>query len=258
MAFSVHQYEGDGSTTQYAINFTLDYLAEEHVICEVEGEVDGGGNPIPRTLSFITTNLVDVGDAPANGLEIIIRRETPKTALWHDYQDGAGIIELNLDESNLQNLMIAHEVLDGYSTTRAIDLDMNEFNITGMADPVNAQDGATKAYVDLISAQDQVDLATAQAVIAASEASDAAISATTAESAALAIPAISSGDSYKALQVNASETGYETVTSLRINIHATDGTPVFLSGTDGSDATLTSNLIGDTFASNGKFSFMNL
>lgn len=159
MAFSVHEYTGDGSTTQFVVNFTLGYLAQSHVECYVEGEVDGLGDPILRTITWISAGLIDIGAAPANGLSVTVRRNTPKDALIHDYSDGAVFAESNLDDSNLQNIFLAHELLDGYSLSRAYNLDMNGYRIVDLADPIDDQDGATQAYVKEIAGYDKVEFA---------------------------------------------------------------------------------------------------
>ena len=105
-------YVGDGVTTEFAVNFTLGYLSRTHVTCHVEGEVDGGGNPIYRTFTWLTDGLIEVIPAPGDTLDVTIQRTTPENILYHDYSDGSVIIERNLDESNLQHLMLHHEATD--------------------------------------------------------------------------------------------------------------------------------------------------
>lgn len=151
MAYSVNTYTGDGTTTQFAVNFTLGYLSQLHVFCAVEGEVDGQGDPIYRTLTWITDSLVDIGTAPALGLGIKVRRITPKNVLMHDFQDGAVMNESNFDESHLQNLMIAHELLDGFGqddASRQENLDMLTYKVINLGDPTQPQDAVTKEYTD--------------------------------------------------------------------------------------------------------------
>lgn len=114
--YSRTQYISDGSTVQYALNFTLGFLSRSHVFCHVEGEVDALLNPIPRVLTWITDGLVGIGAVVPAGKEILLFRDTPKNILVHDYEDGAGIIAANLDQSNLQSVMLAHEALDNAGT----------------------------------------------------------------------------------------------------------------------------------------------
>lgn len=146
MAFSVITYTGDGATTQYALNFELGILSRDHVQCRVGDEVDGLGDPLYRTLTWITDGLVEIqGDVPALDEPIRFTRTVPKDALIHDYSDGAAIQEENLDESNLQSLMAIHEFLDGRITSFSDNLDLGGFKIVNV--------GAGSADTDVATMQ---------------------------------------------------------------------------------------------------------
>lgn len=139
---------GDGSTIQFAINFTLGYLAQEHVTCQVGGEVDGFGDPSYRTLTWITSSLVEVGGTtPADGEEIIFERTVPKDELWHNYSDGVAIEDTHLDESNTQLMHCVHEIIDGRLATLSEDLDMGGFKLTNVAQGVADTDGVNVIQV---------------------------------------------------------------------------------------------------------------
>ena len=157
---SKNVYEGDGVTTQFAVSFTLDYLSKDHVFCHVEDEEDGLGAPIYRTLEWVTDGLVDVGTAPGDGLVVDIFRVTPNDVLYHDYNDGAGIVELNLDESNLQTIMLSHEATDGLSVTGEAIESANEAAISAAAAAVSAAEAlvsANNAAADAGSVSDALD-----------------------------------------------------------------------------------------------------
>lgn len=110
--YSVHKYVGDGVTTQFAVNFTLGYLNKSHVSAHVQDELDGLGNPVYRTLTWISAGLVDVGAAPGVGKTVTIRRTTPRDVLLVDFSDGAIFSETAIDRANLQKIMIAQEMSD--------------------------------------------------------------------------------------------------------------------------------------------------
>lgn len=151
MAFSRITYTYSGQTT-FAINFALGYLDRSHVTCRVNEEVDGGGSPIYRTITWVTDGTVTYSGDKTIGDTIVFERSTPKTVLENDYQDGDILDDDNLNESFKQAVMIAHEALDGRLAPFEQELDMNGLPIKNLKDPVNAQDAATKNYIDTFEA----------------------------------------------------------------------------------------------------------
>jgi hypothetical protein len=150
MAYSRIVYPGDGVTVQFAVNFQLGFLSRDDVTARVGSEVDGLGQPAYRTLTWINDGLVQIsGAAPAIGVNLVLERTVDKDALIHDYSDGAPIIEANLDDSNKQNLMAVHEVLDGRFGVLQQNLDLGGFRIVNLGAPSDTNDAANKAYVDL-------------------------------------------------------------------------------------------------------------
>lgn len=167
MANSIITVLGDGSTVQYALNFTLGVLKREYVTCRVGDEVDGLGDPVYRELEWVTDGLVNIqGAVPGDDVPIVFKRTMPKSSLIHDYSDGAAIIEANLDQSNLQHIMSIHEFLDGRLEGGFVqDITMNDYRITDLGDGVDAGDAVNKAQLDAVEdlAVGQSDLAEAWA-----------------------------------------------------------------------------------------------
>jgi len=193
MAHSIITYTGDGVLVQFAIDFTLGILSRDHVTCQVNNEVDGNNDPVFRTLTFITDGLVDIGGTvPADGDEIEFLRTVPKTILQHRYMDGVAINDEHLDDSNLQLIMISHELLDGRSTFLTnVDIDMNGFKITNLADGVLDTDAATVGQIGNSGASATAAAASAAAALiseVAAAASAAAAAADAAVAAAVANP----------------------------------------------------------------------
>jgi hypothetical protein len=179
MAYSYHNPIGDGVTTQYALNFTLGYISKGDVHVWVQDEVDGLGVPIERSITWINDSLIDIGAAAPVGATVLIRRIVSKEALQHDYTNGAAVLEENLDQSNLQSLMLAHESFDGFNINPAVaDRDMQGFRVVNVGAPEQPGDAVNKAYTDdiLVQAQVAVDAAVdaEQAKIAAEAAAAAA------------------------------------------------------------------------------------
>ena len=139
---------GDGVTIQFAISFALGYLNESDITCRVGTEVDGGGAPVYRTLTFINPGLVQVGGAvPGNLVRIEFTRTVTNAALLVDFANGAVLNNANLSVSQKQMIMLVQQVIDGRFAAFTQDLDMGGFKVTNIADPVNAQDAVTQAWV---------------------------------------------------------------------------------------------------------------
>lgn len=162
MAYSIIKGVGDGSTVQYAINFTLGFLRTDDVKFYVPGELDGGGNQIYRPITWINDGLISVGGG-AVGLNVpyVIERTVSKTQLVHDYSDGEPITEENLDESNKQTLMALHEILDGRLAPIQATLDMSGNKIINLAPGTDGTDAVNKDQLDAVE-----DLATGQSGLA--------------------------------------------------------------------------------------------
>lgn len=186
MALSRIVMYGDGSTTQYAIPFALGYINESDISCYV------GNETISRDLTFLGTTLVEIGGTvPASGERILFERTVAQDRLLVDYIDGDIINEENMNTSQKQTMMLVHQVLDGRFAQFQSDTDLGGFRFKNMGEPEDAQDAATKNYVDarITSNQSAVNAAAASALSAASSASAAAASASSANTSATAAAA---------------------------------------------------------------------
>lgn len=80
---------------------------------------------------------------------ILIVRRTDREILYIKFADGAAFIRENLDTQNTQFLHLAQELVEGRSIDGFYgDISFNGFRITNIGYPVNANDAASKAYVD--------------------------------------------------------------------------------------------------------------
>ena len=166
--------------TVFAVDFTLGYLSRSHVTCRVNDEVDGSGNPLYRPLTWVTSGTVSVGGASlVSGDSLVFERTIPKGSVQHDYQDGALLIERNLDESFLQALMLAQEALDGRFGVIGQDVNMGAYKLTNLAPGVAATDSATMTQLLATTslANSTLSAAQASATAASTSASEAATSA---------------------------------------------------------------------------------
>jgi hypothetical protein len=151
MALSAQTYQGDGTNTDFVLDFTLGYISTAHIYVFVD-EVE-----IPQnTLQFILGGgSVRLPTPPASGAKVLVRRIVPNDALIHDYENGALVIEKNLDESNLQAVMLQHQAQDGFATDegRQGNLNMGTYKVVNMGQGTEPTDGVTLEQAQEIAAQ---------------------------------------------------------------------------------------------------------
>jgi hypothetical protein len=175
MANSIYESTGDGSTTDFTIPYS--YLEADDVTAFVDG--------VSTSFTFTSDNIVSFATAPANGAAVRIVRNTDIASLNVTYSDGGALTAKQLNDSNTQLLYGVQEAIDTANEAITLD-DDGKFDaqvsstdrvIKNVADPTNAQDVATKNYVDTASTS-QVNQATTQATNAANSATASANSAT--------------------------------------------------------------------------------
>jgi len=143
MPYSYAVYTGNGATTQYSVPFA--YIRKEHVKVYV--------NYVDTAYTYVNDSLIQLASAPANGLRVEVRRVTPLNTPLVDFADGSALVAADLDTANLQQLYLEQELDDELGKTVQVDdatglLTAGNQRITNVADPVSAQDAATKNYVD--------------------------------------------------------------------------------------------------------------
>ena len=152
MANSYQTYTADGGTDNF--NITIDYISTAHLTVYV-------GGVLQTLTTHYTVNTTDnriefVADyTPAADAQVKIKRTTPrgKSDRVVDFQDASVLTETDLDNSALQNLYIAQESADTAVDSISLDETLTYFDagsktIRNVGNPVNAQDIATKNYVD--------------------------------------------------------------------------------------------------------------
>lgn len=173
MAFSRIVQIGNGSTNIFTMNFTLGYLSDKDITCRVGTEVDGLGNPVYRTITYLGDNLVRISGAPpALAKEVVFERTTLKTGMAVSFSDGDTMDEVNLDIGLRQAILLVHEVLDGRFSDFNTDISMGGFRIHDLGAPLAATDAANKQYIDdrIATGAANAATATAGAVTATSQA----------------------------------------------------------------------------------------
>lgn len=148
MALSRVTIPGDGVTTVFPVSFALGVINENDVTARVGDEVNGIGQPVYRTITFNSPELLQISGPPAgDGVPVVFERTIVLDELLVDYVDGDIINDDNLNTAQKQALMLIHELKDGRFSTLSRNLDMGQNRIINLADPVDDQDATNKRWV---------------------------------------------------------------------------------------------------------------
>lgn len=124
------------------IQCDIEYLDKSYIHVYLDGA---------ETTDFAWTSTTNIRLNSALSAEttVLLIRKTEREYLYIEFASGAPFIEVNVDSQNKQFLHLAQELVEG----RAIpgfygNISMNGYRITNLEDPKDAQDAATKSYVD--------------------------------------------------------------------------------------------------------------
>ena len=140
MAFSWQEQIKSAGTQD--IQCDIEYLDKSYIHVYLDGEETTG-------YTWTSSTNIRLNTALTADTTVLLIRKTEREYLYIEFASGSPFIEVNVDSQNTQFLHLAQELVEG----RAIpgfygNISMNGYRITNLADPINAQDAATKAYVD--------------------------------------------------------------------------------------------------------------
>lgn len=142
MPYSYAVYTGNGTNDQFTVSFP--YIRKEHVVASV--------NYVSATFTWVNDSVIQLDSVPANAARVEVRRVTPVTAPLVDFADGSTLVAADLDTVALQQTYINQEqddqIQDGVFINAQGLLDAGGQRITNVGNPVNAQDVATKSWVE--------------------------------------------------------------------------------------------------------------
>ena len=144
MPYSYNIYSGNGSTTQYPVAFP--YIRKEHVVAYVN-------YTLTSAFTWVNDSTIQFTTAPGAGVRVEIRRYSPTSSRLVDYADGSTLVAADLDTDSTQHLYKEQELDDDIKQSVYVDPTTglptaSAQRITNVADPINAQDVATKNYAD--------------------------------------------------------------------------------------------------------------
>jgi hypothetical protein len=124
------------------IQCDIEYLDKSYIHVYLDGVETTG-------YTWTSATNIRLNTALAASTTVLLIRKTEREYLYIEFASGSPFIEVNVDSQNTQFLHLAQELVEG----RAIPgfygtISMNGYRITDLANPINAQDAATKSYVD--------------------------------------------------------------------------------------------------------------
>lgn len=140
MAFSWQEQIKSAGTQD--IQCDIEYLDKSYIHVYLDGVETTG-------YTWTSSTNIRLNTALTADTTVLLIRKTEREYLYIEFASGSPFIEVNVDSQNTQFLHLAQELVEG----RAIPgfygtISMNGYRIIDLANPINAQDAATKAYVD--------------------------------------------------------------------------------------------------------------
>ena len=159
MANSFVRYTGDGNTASYSIPFSYRSTADLTVTLAGVATTAFTLNAAGTTLTFTAT--------PSNGTAIEIRRKTSQNSKLVDYASGSVLTENDLDTDSEQAFFMSQEAIDDANdvikpSATNFQWDATNKRIINVTDPTDAQDVATKNYLEntWLSSSDKANINT--------------------------------------------------------------------------------------------------
>ena len=155
MAFAQRIINSNSAGDQ-EFTFTFPFIKEEHIKVFVNfvEKNQGTASSEFQVITNTTPNKIRLGTGlSANNTRVEIRRVSSINTVLVDFEDGSTLTAADLDTNSKQSLFIAQELDDAQKQGLSIDLTtgvptLNSQRLSGVSDPINAQDAVTKNYLE--------------------------------------------------------------------------------------------------------------
>ena len=143
MAATFNQYNGDGTSRNFALSFP--YLDRSHVRVTLSEEPS-------NAFTWLNDSMVRMNAAPPSGVLVDIRRVTPTGVLPVDFADGSVLAEADLDRLATFSAYLAEEARDAALTALQLTpsgvYDFRGRRATHLAPGVAPDDGVNKGQME--------------------------------------------------------------------------------------------------------------
>lgn len=150
--YATNRFAGDGTTTQYEINFVGQYIDRSHVKAYRVDDATQVRTPVTITTGQWLNATTITGFAPTPvGQTLVIYRDTPKPPMVN-FVDGSRFTEYNMDLVARQGLFVAMEALDAEALVGEDVDDLMDYRDVAVAAAETATEKADEAEASAIAA----------------------------------------------------------------------------------------------------------
>lgn len=141
------RHTGDGSTSQYTFAIAgedLGYFRTSDIHVYVDGE------EVSRRINIESPHLVILNEAPADGSDVLIRREMPYEQPYANFERGNNFGHRQVNNTFVQQLYLTQELLDGFKPEgyyEKQDINMNGNRVRGLPSPINDDEPLLKGDI---------------------------------------------------------------------------------------------------------------
>lgn len=148
--YSYVTHLGDGSTTMFALSVSGENIGYFRT-SDIHAYVDD--LEVPFTINPASPHLVIIQPAPAQGAEVLLRRQVPADRPYADFMRGNNFGQRQVNNTFLQQLYLTQEIIDGFYPEGYYskqDLNMGGHILTNLGDGSDATDSVNKGQLDMV------------------------------------------------------------------------------------------------------------